>query len=213
MRLLLVAVVAASVAGCATPASEPPRPHRASVDFPMMARLPCDERLVAAATRDDGAAVRRLVAEGVAPNCGDDLSPTVLSEAILYDRIAVVRELLEAGANPDLRWSSHGDRLPVQDVIESGALFGMRQVHRAESLALLIRHGADVNARWCPFESRLPLYRGEGAGRTLITPGCTAAGGVTALRMAAQLRQADSVAQLLAVAPTPAGERNATSPV
>jgi ankyrin repeat protein len=62
--------------------------------------------------------VRRLVAEGIAPNCGDDLSPTVLSEPILYDRIAVVRALLEAGANPNLRWRSHGDRLPVQDVIE-----------------------------------------------------------------------------------------------
>ena len=123
MRLLLVAVVAASVAGCATPAPEPPLPDIASVDFPMMARLPCDERLVAAARRDDGAAVRRLVAEGVAPNCRDDLSPTVLSEAILYDRI-VVRALLETGANPNLRWSSHGDRLPVQDVIEGRALFG-----------------------------------------------------------------------------------------
>ena len=70
MRLLLVAVVAASVAGCATPALEPPVRDIASVDFPMMARLPGDERLVAAAMRDDGAAVRRLVAEGAAPNCG-----------------------------------------------------------------------------------------------------------------------------------------------
>ena len=42
------------------------------------------------------------------------------------------------------------------------------------------------------------MYFGEGAGRTVIGPGCTAAGGVTALRMAAQLGQADSVAQLLA---------------
>lgn len=177
-------------------------PEVASAYFPMAPRPPCDARLLAAIQGDDTAAIRQLVDATVTPNCSDEGGPTALSLAILADRVAVVRALLESGADPDLRWQ-RGDRLPLQDVIEGGALFGMRNRHRAEMLGLLIRRGVDVNARWCPFESRLPLYREDGGARTLVMPGCTAVGGVTALWMAARLGQGDAVAQLLTAGAEP----------
>lgn len=197
-RLLALAAVVVAWAGCTGPTPQDlPRPVPSGASFPLTPRPPCDVRLAAAVQGNDAGAVRQLIAAGVTPNCGAQDYPTALSEAILHDRVEVVRALLEGGASPDLRWNAHGDRLPLQDVIE-GEGFGMRQRHRAEMLALLIRHGADVNARWCPFESRLPVYRGVGAGRTMVMPACGAATGVTALQTAARLGRADAVAQLLA---------------
>ena len=126
MRLWGAVLVAASVVACGPSVSKAPVLQVASVDFPVLARPVCDEKLAEAATRADVGQVRQLIAEGKTPNCGSDGLPTLLSDAILNDRVDVVRALLDGKADPNLRWGGHGDRLPVQDVIEGGALFGMR---------------------------------------------------------------------------------------
>ncbi len=102
----------------------------------------------------------------------------------MRDALDVVRALLAAGADPNARWSSHGDRLPLQEAIEEW----YRLVHRREIVDLLLRHGADPNARWCPFESR--------AG-TPYFPACESAMGVTPLIVAAARDQADTTYLLL----------------
>jgi ankyrin repeat protein len=51
------------------------------------------------------------------------------------------------------RWGPHGDYFPLQWAIAGNYYEGDRH-HRSEIVRLLLSHGADPNAGWCPFESR-----------------------------------------------------------
>ncbi|MGE0360353.1 MAG: ankyrin repeat domain-containing protein [Vicinamibacterales bacterium] len=198
MRRIALAVTAAWTIACTQP---PPLPEPAvgvagTGAFPVAARPLCDERLTAALEANDPAAVRQLATAGVSVSCSVEtqVAMTALDRAVIDDRVEVVRALLEVGADPNLRWSSHGDRFPLQQAIES-ASYGLHPRHRTEIIAMLLRHGADPDAAWCPFESRVPIY--APGGRQILQPGCTAATGVTPLRVAAELDQTDTVALLL----------------
>jgi ankyrin repeat protein len=119
------------------------------------------------------------------PRYGED--PFPLDVAIVADDVAAVRTALEAGADANARWSTHGDHFPLQEAIEGRTYHG-ELTHRAEIVRLLLRHRADPNARWCPFESR-----GTFAGHT----GCRTDSGLTPLMAAAALDQADTTYLLL----------------
>lgn len=108
-----------------------------------------------------------------------------LDVAIYSGRIDDVRALLEAGADPNARWSQSGDRFPLQEVLNSG---GYPTTDPAETVRLLLKHGADPNTRWCPFESRRPSE---------WSPSCVSAKGATALTTAAMVGRADIVDPLL----------------
>jgi ankyrin repeat protein len=127
------------------------------------------------------------VSRGDNVNCGALEDPLPLDWAVMADSPEAVRALLEAGADPNARWESHGDRFPLEEAIE-GQPMGTRG-HRSEIIRLLLRYGADPNARWCPFESR-----GEQAPGI---PGCESDMGVTPLMAAAGLDQFDTTYRLL----------------
>jgi ankyrin repeat protein len=113
--------------------------------------------------------------------------PFPLDAAILADNVDAVRSALDAGADPNARWSSHGDHFPLQEAIDAGS-YGAERKHRAEIVRLLLRHHADPDARWCPFESR---------GGFLESRGCQTETGFTALTAAAAYDQADTTYLLL----------------
>src|SRR5712691_475542 len=50
------------------------------------------------------------------PTTGND--PLPLDEAVLAGDLVRVRALLEHGADPNARWSTHGDSFPLQEAIE-----------------------------------------------------------------------------------------------
>jgi hypothetical protein len=131
------------------------------------------------------------------PSTGDN--PLPLDLAILADAPLRVRQLLESGANPNARWWSRGDRLPIQEAIEFPS-YETRQQYRSEIIRLLLQHGADPNARWCPFESRSRDLEKFGI------RGCTSDGGLTPLIAAAIRNQPDTIHLLLDAGADPALE-------
>ena len=117
------------------------------------------------------------------PTTGD--YPLPLDEAVVTGQPDRVQTLLEAGADPNARWSSHGDRFPLEEAVEGHYQQVTSPEHHAEIVAQLLKHGADPNARWCPFESRGPDYEG-----------CVSESGVTPL-IAAVVRDEAAVTYLL----------------
>jgi hypothetical protein len=114
--------------------------------------------------------------------------PLPLDRAIMSGDLDQVRALLKQGANPNLRWSHRGDRLPIMEVLES-PIYRYPVADRAEYLRLLLQHGADPNAKWCPFESR-------GSWDARI-PRCISTKARTALHLAAFYGDRESVQLLL----------------
>jgi ankyrin repeat protein len=150
----------------------------------MKARSSCSEAVRAALREPGTVAIRRAADAGADFTCGDAFGPMPLDDEIMTGRPDRVEALLEAGADPNARWSPLGDRHPLQEAIYKHP----SDRDRREFVRLLLRHGADPNARWCPFESR------AGPGNLL---GCSSAEGMTPLIMAAVSNQADSTYLLL----------------
>ncbi len=123
----------------------------------------------------------------------DSDNPLPLDLALQSGDLAEVRRLLRERTNPNLRWGESGDRFPLQDVLE-GDSYGYRIADPAEALALLLNHGADPNARWCPFETR---------GISEWRPICTAERGMTPLNFAAIIGHRPTVELLLAAGADP----------
>jgi len=124
------------------------------------------------------------------PTDSDELFP--LDIAIRSNRIDELRRLLEQGENPNLRWGQSGDHFPLQEVLDSA---GETRTDPPETVRLLLMHGADPNARWCPFESR---------GSDVGGPVCRSAQGATALAFAAAAGLTDVVELLLNAGADPA---------
>ena len=110
-----------------------------------------------------------------------------LDLAIESGKVDEVRRLLEGDANPNARWLD-GERFPLQEVLESRA-YGYRIKDPTEVMQLLWEHGADPNAKWCPFESRGPALDGG--------PHCTTATAMTPLIFATILGIREMVEMLL----------------
>lgn len=169
------------------PVAAPGSGEIADPGFAIKPRSGCSDAVLAALRQPDLNAIAQAAAQGEDFTCGGISKPLPLDEAVLSRATDRVRMLLESGADPNARWSSHGDRNPLQEAIEC-KLSGTPCLDRAEIVRLLLRHGADPNGRWCPFESRAP----DPAGR-----GCISKAGVTPLIVAAAFDQADTTYLLL----------------
>jgi ankyrin repeat protein len=121
----------------------------------------------------------------------DSDDPFPLDYAIRSGRLDEMRQLLQQGANPNLRWGQTGDHFPLQEVFDRG---GYGVLNHVEAVKLLLSHGADPNARWCPFESR---------GRSEWRPSCTSTLGASALIFAAALGSSEIVELLLTAGADP----------
>jgi ankyrin repeat protein len=120
-----------------------------------------------------------------------------LDLAIRRDDLAEVRRLLESGTNPNLRWSQTGDRFPLREAIDTE---GRLAINRREIIRLLLTHGADPSARWCPFDSRGHWSAWGG------NVSCRSATGITALIYASFRGQREIVAMLLEAGAVPEAE-------
>jgi ankyrin repeat protein len=118
----------------------------------------------------------------------DSDGPRPIDVALQANQIEEVRKLLEGGTDPNARWLTSGDRLPIQEVLESSS-YGYGISPAAEFIRLLLKHGADANAKWCPFESRGPSLN---AG-----PSCTSATAMTPLIFATFTGSREIVEMLL----------------
>lgn len=114
--------------------------------------------------------------------------PLPIDRAIIRGDLAELRSLLAQGLNPNVRWSRRGDRLPIMEVLESPS-YHYPIDDRAAYLQALLAHGADPDAKWCPFESRGDWGNG--------LPHCTSATARSALHLAAFYGDREVVTLLL----------------
>ena len=199
-RTLCVVILTSLTLSCVAEPLPEPAPLRPAADsrgYPMAPRPPCGVSIMAAIVDPvlpDLEALLAAVQRGEEVTCGSNEGPLPLDVAVLHDRPDVVRALLEAGADPSVRWTLKGDRFPLQEAIEP--TFRSPVLHRREIVGLLLRHRADPNARWCPSESRLGVPR--------VMQGCESDGGVTPLIAAAFYDLADTTYLLLGAGADPA---------
>jgi ankyrin repeat protein len=185
------------VVGCNRAVDRLPTPHpqrfTSDAGFTISPRPPCSDAVRAALLEPGIEGITRVGAQGGDFTCGDLEVPPPLDAAILHGDVARVGALLDAGADPRTRWSTSGDRHPLE-----GAMTWMQYNSRSrtggnegrEIVRLLLRHGADPDARWCTDESRGPA-------KGMATPPCTSDRGTTALLMASALDEAGLVYLLL----------------
>jgi hypothetical protein len=126
--------------------------------------------------------------------------PTPLADAVIRDDLERVTSLLAAGADPDERWGPLGDRFPLQEAIHwhsQGHLDGPPPRNRDAIIRALLEHGANPNARYCHYETRVTvldlLVHPPGP---LIRP-CHSRLATTVLMSAVLFEQAETVSRLL----------------
>lgn len=156
--------------------------------FAVRPRPDCTADVTRAASDLEPDAIARVASQGGTFTCGRNSEPLPLDTAVDHDAPAAVLAMLKAGADPNARWSSRGDRFPLQEAIDA-RIYQRPAVHREEIIRMLLQHGADPNMRWCPFETR-----GNWEGN--LAPPCTSDKGVTPLIMATLLDE-PSVTSLL----------------
>lgn len=181
--------------GCrdALPAVAPPVTLREDHGFAVVPRPSCTTAVLDAVAASDPDALRRAIAAGANVRCGDaPAGRTPLDRAVEAGSVDDVRVLLEAGADPNMRWGDWGDHLPLQEAIDGVSPRGDLP-HRDQIVRLLLEHGADPNARWCPFQSRVA----RDAAVSWEQWGCVSDTAVTPLIEAAAADQADTVYRLL----------------
>jgi len=112
--------------------------------------------------------------------------PFPLDDAIRENRLDDMQRLLQQGANPNLRWGQSGDHFPLQEVLDTGGGYSLSD--SVAAVRMLLEHGADPNAKWCPFESR---------GGSESFPSCRSAHAATPLMFAARAGSIEIVDLLL----------------
>jgi ankyrin repeat protein len=95
-------------------------------------------RLIGAVLQDDGAKVRRLVADGVDPNAYSRTGYSALALAARWNRAALVSVLIDAGSDP----SAGDSELDEASALSQAARGGHTEIGRD-----LIRRGADIDKR------------------------------------------------------------------
>ncbi len=179
--LPLVALLLAGCAPTALPVVE--RPWESESEPVGTAWPVCSPLVIDALETAGPAGIAGAAAQGASFMCvADRTGQLTLNLAIREDRPDRVLALLRAGADANAR--SQLDHVPLRTAIDKQ--WGLPPpVHRSEIVALLLRHGADPNVRWCPFETRGSY------------PPCSLRSGVTPLMTAVAFDQADVVALLL----------------
>jgi ankyrin len=111
--------------------------HGAHVNTQPDARAPTP--LLLAVRQEDHDLVRRLLSAGAKVDLADQDERTALNEAVRRNDIACARELLEAKANPRAVARRADDLEPIH--------IAASHTEGTATVALLLDHGADINAR------------------------------------------------------------------
>jgi uncharacterized protein len=119
--------------------------------------------LLAACEKGDALEVRRLLADGVSPNAARASGATALSYAVAGRHTEVVRLLLEAKADPNR--TSFG----------LAPLFFASEKGDVKTVELLLKHGADVNARLEAVDEEMKVRNGDTALIASAAPGISSA--------------------------------------
>jgi ankyrin repeat protein len=129
-------------------------PRSSSTGYPIKPRPTCTADAMAALSGAPDAIVQ-AGRRGVVFTCElpEITGHLPLDAAVLEDDAVRVTALLDAGADPNARWTPRGDRFPLQTAVEIRQ-YGRSDKHRTEIIQLLLDHGADPNQRWCEYESR-----------------------------------------------------------
>jgi ankyrin repeat protein len=117
---------------------------------------PLGAELDAAAKNGDAFKAKALLARGVDANFRNDYGATPLIEASMRGYQAIVKTLLEHGANVDAAESVSG-----ATALSLAALTG-----QSETVELLLRYGADINAK--DFDGRTPLFEAALSGHLKV---------------------------------------------
>ncbi len=118
-----------------SPHSAPGQPPQQHTDF--ISLYAANKALVAAAREGDAATVERLLREGTSPNPPRLPGNAAIATAAAWGHLSIVNMLLEAGADVN----------GVDKEDKSTALHNAAGCHELEILRLLLRHGANLEAR------------------------------------------------------------------
>ncbi len=121
--------------------------------------------LLAACEKGDALEVRRLLGEGVNPNASRSSGANALTYAIAGRHTEVVRLLLEAKADPN------------RASLGMAPLFLASEKGDVKTVELLLKHGADVNARLAAVDEEMRVRNGDTA---LIASAATGISSATA---------------------------------
>jgi hypothetical protein len=172
----LIATVLLTCAACGQDVGPLPKPAPLFVEggFPFDPAPPCSAAADVAFQMERTTDILRAARAGTSFSCSHDEFPLILL-AVGKGDVELVAALLEAGADPNVRWSPSGDSFPLQEAqsrLNAGANYP-----QAKIIALLLAHGADPNMRGCPWASSgRPWPRGP-----RIVMGCAAPEGVLPL--------------------------------
>jgi uncharacterized protein len=119
--------------------------------------------LLAACEKGDALEVRKLLGEGVSPNAARSSGASALTYAIAGRHTEVVRLLLEAKADPN------------RASLGMAPLFLASEKGDVKTVELLLRHGADVNARLEAVDEEMKVRNGDTPIVASAAPGISSA--------------------------------------
>ncbi len=145
--------------------------------FPFTRAPACSPAVLAAFRTGAPAEIARVAREGGWFSCGYAELP-LLASAIDGPNLPLVAALLDAGADPNVRWGCGGEFCPLQLALDRFYFKG--DYRQSKVVALLLAKGANPNARGC----LVPLEGGLASGNLDQLPGCDLPKGVLSLTVA-----------------------------
>jgi ankyrin repeat protein len=157
---LVLAASLVAVAPSVAATKSKPKPKADSSSYETILK---NADLLAACEKGDALEVRKLLGEGVSPNAARSSGASALTYAIAGRHTEVVRLLLEAKADPN------------RASLGMPPLFLASEKGDVKTVELLLKHGANVNARIDAVDEELKVRNGDTALIASAAPGISSA--------------------------------------